>query len=284
MPTHLVIFDARSLYDPGWHASRNRDDLNEVGSARCANGLVAGMLVNVLDRMVPRPTHLFVAWDGPVGKSNKPRGPKPPGFHNDKREFAAWWKLSMAGTHFTALPGTEADDLCASAAIKSVYDHTTVVSADKDLHQLVSDKVRLYNPSKKCYVTKEDVLLRWGVDKPSHVALALALIGDKGDGIDGVPGIGPKKAARCLAPHTGRSFIQIYDALAADHGKPFTESFEMVLLNRDLEVEEPTPIVLKHARSYLSPDGEVAWNRLVTKWSRPPLDDDTAHMGLVEEG
>jgi DNA polymerase-1 len=283
--SHLAIFDARSLYDRAWHASRNRDDLEEVGSTHAANGLAASMLANVLVSISPRPTDIAVAWDGRESKTKKPRGPKPPGFHEDKDKFREWWGLACGGTHATAPAGQEADDVCASWSrqYRDRYDHVTVVSADKDMHQVVDQKVNIYDVRQRCWIKQDAVLKRWNVDKPSHVALALALIGDKGDGIAGVPGIGPIKATRILEKYKRRHITDIYDSLSCEYGATFVESFGYVFLNRDLELPAPAPIAIKTVHGYLSPDGELAWRRLETRWLEPDLAEYAA-VGMEEEG
>jgi len=93
----------------------------------------------------------------------------------------------------------EADDLIATYA-KQITDagaKVTVISSDKDLMQLVSDKIRLYDPMKSKVIGEKEVLEKFGV-KPNQVIDVQSLAGDSSDNIPGVPGIGVKTAAELI--------------------------------------------------------------------------------------
>ena len=93
----------------------------------------------------------------------------------------------------------EADDLIATYAEKiiSAGAKVTIISSDKDLMQLVSDKIRLYDPMKNKEIGKKEVLEKFGV-KPEQVIDVQSLAGDSSDNIPGVPGIGIKTAAELI--------------------------------------------------------------------------------------
>ena len=93
----------------------------------------------------------------------------------------------------------EADDLIAtySKMITDAGAKVTVISSDKDLMQLVSDKIRLYDPMKSKVIGEKEVLEKFGV-KPSQVIDVQSLAGDSSDNIPGVPGIGVKTAAELI--------------------------------------------------------------------------------------
>ena len=93
----------------------------------------------------------------------------------------------------------EADDLIATYVkqITSAGAKVTVISSDKDLMQLVSDKVRLYDPMKSKVIGDKEVFDKFGV-KPSQVIDVQSLAGDSSDNIPGVPGIGVKTAAELI--------------------------------------------------------------------------------------
>ena len=98
-----------------------------------------------------------------------------------------------------AAPGFEADDIIATLADKATQSgfEVIVVSADKDLMQLVGPKVALFDPMKGKLYQRDDVLEKFGVE-PQLVADALALAGDTSDNIPGVPKVGPKSAAKLI--------------------------------------------------------------------------------------
>ena len=93
----------------------------------------------------------------------------------------------------------EADDLIATYAkqITQVGANVTVISSDKDLMQLVSKKVRLFDPMKSKVIGEKEVIEKFGV-KPEQVIDVQSLAGDSSDNVPGVPGIGVKTAAELI--------------------------------------------------------------------------------------
>jgi len=93
----------------------------------------------------------------------------------------------------------EADDLIATYAkqITEAGAKVTVISSDKDLMQLVSDKVRLFDPMKSKVIGEKEVIEKFGV-KPNQVIDVQSLAGDSSDNVPGVPGIGVKTAAELI--------------------------------------------------------------------------------------
>lgn len=97
------------------------------------------------------------------------------------------------------MEGFEADDLIATYARKAVdkgYE-VVVVSADKDLMQLIRPGVEFYDSMKDKFFTPEDVKEKFGV-YPDKVVDVQALAGDSIDNVPGVPGIGLKTAAELI--------------------------------------------------------------------------------------
>ena len=93
----------------------------------------------------------------------------------------------------------EADDLIATYAkqITEVGAKVTIISSDKDLMQLVSKDIRLYDPMKSKIIGEKEVIEKFGV-KPNQVIDVQSLAGDSSDNIPGVPGIGIKTAAELI--------------------------------------------------------------------------------------
>ncbi len=93
----------------------------------------------------------------------------------------------------------EADDLIATYAKQIVENGATVtiISSDKDLMQLVSKNVRLYDPMKSKVLGEKEVSDKFGV-KPNQVVDVQSLAGDSSDNVPGVPGIGIKTAAELI--------------------------------------------------------------------------------------
>ncbi len=93
----------------------------------------------------------------------------------------------------------EADDLIATYVkqISNLGAKVTVISSDKDLMQLVSKDIRLYDPMKSKVIGEKEVFEKFGV-KPNQVVDVQSLAGDPSDNIPGVPGIGIKTAAELI--------------------------------------------------------------------------------------
>tara|TARA_B100001093_G_scaffold518729_1_gene604665 strand:+ start:2270 stop:5041 length:2772 start_codon:yes stop_codon:yes gene_type:complete len=93
----------------------------------------------------------------------------------------------------------EADDLIATYAKQIIKEgaKVTIISSDKDLMQLVSNKVRLYDPMKSKVLGEKEVLEKFGV-KPNQVVDVQSLAGDSSDNVPGVPGIGIKTASELI--------------------------------------------------------------------------------------
>lgn len=91
--------------------------------------------------------------------------------------------------------GIEADDTIAyiTQNISSRYDHTWIVSSDKDIIQLVDSNISIFN-----IFSRKEITLQYLQDElqltPSEFMLSRIIEGDKGDNIIGIEGIGPKRA------------------------------------------------------------------------------------------
>lgn len=93
-------------------------------------------------------------------------------------------------------PGYEADDIIATRAAKAYSNphiYTTIMSSDKDLKQLINDRIDVRDPMKNKTTNQSDFQREYGF-APERMRDYLALIGDSSDNIPGVAGIGPKTA------------------------------------------------------------------------------------------
>ncbi|NRA30274.1 MAG: DNA polymerase I, partial [Parvularculaceae bacterium] len=95
--------------------------------------------------------------------------------------------------------GFEADDLIATYARQAEAKgaEVVIVSSDKDLTQLITDKVVMFDPMKNKVIDADGVVEKFGVG-PEKMIDMQALMGDSTDNVPGVPGIGPKTAAQLL--------------------------------------------------------------------------------------
>ena len=135
----------------------------------------------------------------------------------------------------------EADDLLATYAKKIVAAgaKVTVISSDKDLMQLVSEKIRLYDPMKNKVLGEKEVFEKFGV-KPNQVVDVQSLAGDPSDNIPGVPGIGVKTAAELINKY------KTLDALLKNIDEiPQTKRRETLLANKDKAILSKKLVTLK---------------------------------------
>jgi len=97
------------------------------------------------------------------------------------------------------MPGYEADDLIATYAklAKAAGADVTIVSSDKDLMQLINERVSMFDPIKNKPIRAAEVEEKFGVG-PDKVVEVQALAGDTSDNVPGVPGIGVKTAAELI--------------------------------------------------------------------------------------
>ncbi|MDR2157903.1 MAG: hypothetical protein LBO02_01140, partial [Holosporaceae bacterium] len=95
--------------------------------------------------------------------------------------------------------GFEADDIIATYSVKlsELGYEVRIISSDKDLMQLITDNVSLFDPIKSKIIKTEEVLEKYGV-LPSQMTYLQALMGDPSDNIPGIRGIGPKTAAKLV--------------------------------------------------------------------------------------
>lgn len=135
-------------------------------------------------------------------------------------------RLEKDGYSIARAKGYEADDLLATLALEysAWCEDVRLVCADKDVAACVTDRVRMYVPAVGERAAEirgpAEIRAKFGVT-PKDMALWLALVGDTTDGVPGVPGIGPKKAAMLV--NDCKSLVGIAEALAvsdADGAKP----------------------------------------------------------------
>lgn len=120
--------------------------------------------------------------------------------------------VAAMGIPVLCIPGVEADDVIATLAHNNCkgHDATRIITSDKDLMQLVSDCIFLYDGMKDREIREPQVLEKFGV-KPNQVIDVQSLMGDSSDNVPGVPGIGPKKAPELI--NQFGSLDNLYDNL-----------------------------------------------------------------------
>jgi DNA polymerase-1 len=107
--------------------------------------------------------------------------------------------IAGRGIHFLEKPGLEGDDIIAllSRRFAAAGAEVLIFSADKDLFQLVDDRVAIFHPKLKRKLGRDDVKEFFGVF-PEQIVDYLVLAGDASDNIPGIPGIGDKTATKLI--------------------------------------------------------------------------------------
>ncbi len=136
----------------------------------------------------------------------------------------------------------EADDLIATYVeqILKIGAKVTIVSSDKDLMQLFSKNVRIYDPMKNKFLGEEDVIKKFGV-KSDKVIDVQSLAGDTSDNVPGVPGIGVKTAAELI-----NKYGNLEKLLSKAHEIKQNKRRETLLENKDKALISKKLVTLKN--------------------------------------
>src|SRR5246127_4671619 len=206
---HVFLVDGSSYIFRAYHAlpplTRKSDGLQLNAVLGFCN-----MLWKLLRDMKPeeRPTHLAVVFDKsertfrtemyPDYKAHRPDPPD---------DLIPQFPLIREAVRAFDLPcleqvGFEADDLIATYVRQACERGATatIVSSDKDLMQLVTDCVTMYDTMKDRRIGIAEVIEKFGVP-PEKVVEVQALAGDSTDNVPGVPGIGIKTAAQLIVEY-----------------------------------------------------------------------------------
>ncbi|NLZ18343.1 MAG: DNA polymerase I [Desulfobulbaceae bacterium] len=256
----------------------------------------------ILRRLVKErePAYVAVAFDtkGPVFrhllykdyKANRPPMPE------DLVEQLAYIRRTVSAYGMLTLEqeDQEADDLIASVArrMAALGHEVVMISGDKDLLQLVSPQITMWDPMKNTLMGEAEVVGKYGVGS-SGLLDFFALTGDSSDNIPGVPGIGPKTAEKFMVQYG--NLEQLYEAAPTLKKSKVVESLlahrEQAFLSRDLvrlNSAAPVPELLENYR-WSGPDPEALralWTELEFYSLLKDLPEkrqqlDTSTFGLV---
>jgi len=252
----LYIIDGHAQFFRAYYAIRNPMSSAATGEpTNMVYGFTA-MLIKLLRE--ENPDHLAVVIDvsddretfrselDPEYKANREPAPDDFGGQVDRcLEVLEAMDIPVLGE-----PVVEADDVIASLVKRVRRDHpelnVRIISRDKDLTQLIDEKVELFDAHKGQTVVPDDVFKTpdMGVE-PSMVGDILALMGDTSDNIKGVEGIGPKTAVKLIMEYG--SIAGIYEHIDEIKGKRKENliagesvlklSRQLVTLKEDVEFE-----------------------------------------------
>ena len=185
--------------------------------------------------------------------------------------------LVALGMPVLCIPGVEADDVIATLAKNNCNAPraTRIITSDKDLMQLVSDCVFLYDGMKGIEIHTPQVLEKFGV-RPDQVIDVQSLMGDSSDNVPGVPGIGPKKAAELINQfgNLDNLYANLDDVknerirgLLRDNREMAYISKQLVTLKSDVDLDELTinPFVFNTPGALDFVKNKIESNSLATK-------------------
>jgi DNA polymerase-1 len=198
-----------------------------------------GMLKKVVNDI--RPDYLLVAYDakGPTFRHElfadyKAHRPEMP---DDLKPQIAKIKEVVSAYNIKGLEmaGFEADDIIAQIVKTLPPDVTAIiVTGDKDLGQLVSDRVTLLDTMKDRVTDEAAVREKYGTD-PAGLAEVFGLAGDSSDNIPGVPGIGEKGAVELIKKYgTIENLLRHKDDFTGKKRELLEQHGDLALLSRRL--------------------------------------------------
>ncbi len=143
--------------------------------------------------------------------------------------------VSMGVTSIS-IGGVEADDVIGTLAIAASKAglNTFISSSDKDLAQLVTERITIIDDMRGSRMGPKEVEEKFGV-RPDQIIDYLALVGDTSDNIPGVQLVGPKTASKWLSEHGSiDGIIEIADTLRGKTGENFRNAISQLDLTREL--------------------------------------------------
>ena len=228
--------------------------------------------ISAIQKLMRRtqPTHMAVIFDtpeptfrhelSPIYKGDRPSMP------TELSEQIPYLHalIRALGIPLHTLPGAEADDIIGTLAKRAeAMGHQVLISTgDKDMAQLVTEKVTLEDSFKEKPLDVDGVFEKFGV-WPNQIIDYLTLMGDASDGIMGVPGVGAKTAAKLLNEYgsiggilenvdkikgkVGQNIKEHVDGIALDHQlASIVIDLDLNFGYDDLKLGEPNVETLRH--------------------------------------
>lgn len=247
----LYILDASGYLYKSYYAIRQM-----TNSKGASTNALFGFIRSVLKLMKDfRPTHLVAVFDGPnnaikrteIYADYKAHRKGTPGDLFYQIEWAQQF-CQLLGIPELMVPGVEADDTIGSVALwaSQMGATTYLCTSDKDMCQLVTDKILVLNTHKdNLILNPEGVEKQFGVP-PHQIIDFLAMTGDASDNVKGLTGFGPKTAAELLKKFGSLDYILEHplEVVGKKKQETLVAEREQVLLGRrlvTLDISVPFP-------------------------------------------
>ena len=240
----LLLIDGHSMAFRAYYALPVDSFTTSTGQATNAVHGFISTLLSLLEQ--ERPTHLAVAFDLPGGTF---RTREYPGYkaNRDETPQPLIGQIELIGDLLAAMgvravtaPDYEADDVLATLAARAQAEglEVLVCSGDRDSFQLITENCTVLQPvrggSAPRRMTPARVRERYGVSPERYPHLA-ALVGETSDNLPGVPGVGPKTAAKWLNLYDGLDGVIAHAGqIRGRAGASLREHLDDVVRNRRL--------------------------------------------------
>ena len=240
----LLLIDGHSLAFRAFYALNPENFKNAAGQhTNAVHGFIS-MMLNILEG--EKPTHLCVAFDVSRESFRTQELPEYKGTRGETpEEFIGQTELlveALKAMRITSVSreNFEADDLIASLATQgeAAGYRVLVVSGDRDTFQLITDNVTVLYPVKGVMnLARMDdaaVVEKYGIHAKQYPELA-ALVGETSDNLKGIPGVGPKTAAKWIQQYGSLSAIlDSAEEIPGKVGESLREHKELAVRNRRL--------------------------------------------------
>lgn len=240
----LLLIDGHSLAFRAFYALNPDNFKTSDGQhTNAVHGFIS-MLLNILQ--AEKPSHLAVAFDLSRSSFRTEEYPEYKGTRGETPpEFIGQTELlqeALAAMNIKTITRVnyEADDVLASLADQSAEKgfNVFVVSGDRDTFQLISENTTILYPVKGVMnLARMDdaaVVEKYGIHAKQYPDLA-ALVGETSDNLPGIPGVGPKTAAKWLQQHGDlASVLAAADSITGKVGESLREHKELAVRNRRL--------------------------------------------------
>ena len=234
----LILIDGTHYLYRAFHAMPSLS--NSSGEPTGATYGMANMLRKILEDYDP--VHLAVIFDAkgktfrddmyPEYKANRPPMPE------ELREQIPIINelIEALGIPVLVIPDVEADDVIGTLTMRAKADGlpSLISSGDKDLAQLVDERVTMVNTMDGALLDPNGVVAKWGVP-PNLIIDYLTLVGDSVDNVPGVPKVGPKTAVKWLEAYgTLDGVIEHAEEIKGKVGENLRASLDHLPLSRQL--------------------------------------------------
>ena len=237
----IILIDGSSFLFRAYHALGRQGGLStRDGQPTHAVFGVVNMLRSLIKEC--QPVHIAMVMDAkgktfrhemyPEYKANRPPMP------DDLRVQLEYLLeiIPALGLPLVSIPGVEADDVIGTLSVEAADSgyHVMIVSSDKDLAQLVNDRVIMVDTMNKSRFDVQGVIEKFGIP-PDKIIEYLALMGDSSDNIPGVPKVGPKTAVKWLIEYGSlQNVIENAEQVGGKVGESLRAHLDQLEMSREL--------------------------------------------------